>query len=57
MSFRYTARTVWIDRLGSEASPAAYDLCTEHADRFCVPDGWTLTDRRSGARRAFPRAG
>jgi hypothetical protein len=37
---------VWIDVLHVDRDPHGYDLCTRHADRVGVPNGWELRDRR-----------
>ncbi len=44
--FQYTARMVWLDDLG-EPQPYKIDLCSRHADRLCVPRGWSGDDRRT----------
>ncbi len=49
MTYDYRARCVWIDGLDADASPAGYDLCSDHADRLGVPSGWSRTDRRPPA--------
>ena len=46
--FQYAVRKVWLDDLG-EAQPYKIDLCSRHADRLCVPRGWTGDDRRAVA--------
>ena len=46
--FQYALRKVWLDDLG-EAQPYKIDLCARHADRLCVPRGWTGDDRRGVA--------
>ncbi len=48
MTYDYASRCVWLDGLDADASPAGYDLCTDHADRMAVPSGWSRTDRRPG---------
>ena len=55
MSYGYGARTVWLDDLDPERSPAGYDLCADHADGLRVPQGWQRDDRRSSARPLFSR--
>ncbi len=46
LTYDYSARTVWVEQLGVEAHPMAYDLCAEHADSLKVPKGWAHADRR-----------
>jgi len=46
LSYVYAQRTVWLDDLRSEDSPANHDLCAPHADRTQPPKGWDLSDRR-----------
>ena len=46
MSYGYGVRTVWLDDLEPERSPAGYDLCADHADGLSVPQGWERSDRR-----------
>lgn len=46
--YDYASRLVTIDRL-STPHPMQYDLCSAHADRLSVPNGWTLVDRRADA--------
>lgn len=46
MTYEYRARTAWLDDLADEAEPNGYDLCPTHAQRLCVPMGWTRTDRQ-----------
>jgi len=48
LAFQYAVRKVWLDDLG-EAQPYKIDLCARHADRLCVPRGWTGDDRRGVA--------
>ncbi len=55
MTYDYAGRCVWLDELDPEASPAGYDLCTDHADRLAVPSGWSRTDRRPSAPSPFAR--
>jgi Protein of unknown function (DUF3499) len=56
MGYRYAQRVAWIDDLGRERDPHAYDLCERHAARMSVPAGWELDDRRAGAaERVSPR--
>ncbi len=46
LSFEYATRRVWLDDLG-EPEPYKIDLCSRHADRLCVPRGWSGDDRRT----------
>ena len=55
MSYGYGARTVWLDELDPERSPAGYDLCADHADGLGVPRGWERSDRRTAARALLSR--
>lgn len=57
MTYGYAARTVWVDDLIPEAYPESYDLCSRHADRLTVPQGWVLTDRRTLLRLPFAGMG
>jgi hypothetical protein len=47
LSYAYAQRTMWIDDLQFEDSPANHDLCGPHADRTRSPKGWELSDRRA----------
>lgn len=49
LSYAYPQRTVWLDDLRAEDSPANHDLCDRHADRTQPPRGWDLKDRRDRA--------
>lgn len=44
--FVYDAKTARLVSLLHERDPAAYDLCTTHADRTSPPFGWSLADER-----------
>ncbi len=46
LSYHYASATAWIEDLGSERDPHAYDLCEQHLVRLRVPSGWELDDRR-----------
>jgi hypothetical protein len=46
LTFRYTAREAWIERLLDDPRPQSYDLCARHAARTRPPHGWQLHDRR-----------
>jgi hypothetical protein len=46
LSYDYSSRTAWVERLNDEAHPMCYDLCPDHADGLRVPQGWALQDRR-----------
>jgi hypothetical protein len=46
LTFRYGSREAWVERLTTEPSPEAYDLCGPHAARTRPPHGWQLRDRR-----------
>ena len=48
MTYDYASRTVWLDSPGGEPDPpAAWGLCTPHADALRVPVGWARNDRRT----------
>lgn len=47
--FAYEAKTARMVGLLPECDPAAYDLCTTHADRTSPPFGWSLADERPPA--------
>ena len=36
LTYHYASRTAWLDLMGDEHEPSAYDLCHQHADRFTV---------------------
>jgi hypothetical protein len=58
LSYDYTGRTVWLDPLHEDDHPARHDLCSRHADRLSVPNGWRLENRRdAGARGELISAG
>jgi hypothetical protein len=46
LTYEYAGSVVWLDVLHVERDPHGYDLCTRHADRLGVPNGWELRDRR-----------
>lgn len=46
MTFRYSTREAWIERLAEARDPQSYDLCVTHAARTRPPEGWELRDRR-----------
>jgi Protein of unknown function (DUF3499) len=46
LTYDYSARTAWVERLAAEAHPMRYDLCSDHADALRVPQGWARQDRR-----------
>jgi hypothetical protein len=46
LTYDYSARTAWVEVLDTESHPMHYDLCSEHADRLRVPQGWAYEDRR-----------
>ena len=46
LTYDYAGRMAWLEALGDEAHPMAYDLCAEHATQLRVPQGWDLQDRR-----------
>lgn len=57
MTYGYGVRTVWVDDLVPESYPESYDLCSMHADRLTVPQGWVLNDRRTLLRLPFASHG
>jgi hypothetical protein len=56
LTYDYANRTAWLERLGVEAHPMRYDLCTEHANGLRVPQGWALQDRRVRYPAALPQS-
>lgn len=46
LTYVYASGVVTLDRLSAVRDPNDYDLCTRHADRVRVPNGWHLEDRR-----------
>lgn len=56
LTYDYSARTAWVESLGSEAHPMRYDLCAQHANALRVPEGWALQDRRVRYPAALPDA-
>jgi hypothetical protein len=46
LRYAYAIQTVWIEALSGHHEPNDYDLCSRHAARISVPNGWTLDDRR-----------
>lgn len=56
LTYDYSARTAWVESLGSEAHPMCYDLCAQHAGALRVPEGWALQDRRVRYPAALPDA-
>ena len=46
LTYQYGRALVWIDDLADERDPHSYDLCSRHAARLSVPNGWRLDDRR-----------
>lgn len=57
MTYGYSVRTVWVDDLIPESYPESYDLCSRHADKLTVPQGWVLTDRRTLLHLPFTNMG
>ncbi|CAN5694920.1 MAG: DUF3499 family protein [Acidimicrobiia bacterium] len=49
MMYAYADRHMWVEDLAVTDFPS-YALCVNHASRLSAPLGWTLTDRRTGAR-------
>ena len=45
---------MWIDDLAVDRDPHAYDLCLRHSQRFVVPTGWRLEDRRDRFTMVIP---
>lgn len=52
LSYQYADRVAWLDDLGRDRDPHAYDLCERHAGRLSVPGGWRLDDRRAARQTA-----
>jgi hypothetical protein len=46
LTYQYSRAVVWLDDLLGERTPHTYDLCSRHASRLSVPNGWQLDDRR-----------
>lgn len=46
LTYEYTNRVAWVDRLADDDHPMTHDLCDRHANRLSVPQGWRLEDRR-----------
>jgi hypothetical protein len=42
MSFDYAGRLVMVDGLAPFRHPAAYDLCSHHAESLVPPRGWRV---------------
>jgi hypothetical protein len=40
--------SVWLGDLVDDRRSTGHDLCDVHASRLTVPDGWDLTDARTG---------
>lgn len=47
LTYDYDSSNVWLDALLPERNPHCYDLCSRHAERLSVPNGWHLDDRRA----------
>ena len=56
LTYDYSSRTAWVERLDAEAHPMRYDLCTDHAGALRVPQGWALQDRRVRYPAALPQS-
>jgi hypothetical protein len=46
--FSYDDRHVVLDWAPSDHDPNLLELCSQHADRFSPPNGWTVEDDRGG---------
>ena len=42
LTFDYDSATAVLGPLATEATPQAYDLCADHANRLTVPNGWEV---------------
>lgn len=42
LTFDYAEQLAAIGPLSYTATPHSYDLCTRHAERLTVPQGWTI---------------
>ncbi|HSL58886.1 MAG TPA: DUF3499 family protein [Acidimicrobiales bacterium] len=56
LAYDYRGATVWVDDLAAEDHPMTHDLCSRHADRLSVPNGWRLEDRRRRVLTTLPIA-
>ena len=54
LTYQYGRALVWLDDLAVERDPHAYDLCLRHSQRFVVPTGWRLEDRRDRFTMVIP---
>ncbi len=48
--------SAWLGDIDLDSRTVGIRLCLDHANRVTVPDGWTLTDDRSGSNRVPSRA-
>ena len=55
LTYDYSSRTAWVERLNDEAHPMRYDLCADHAGNLRVPQGWAREDRRVRYPAALPQ--
>jgi hypothetical protein len=46
LTYDYTNRAAWLDKLAADPHPMTHDMCDRHAERLSVPKGWRLEDRR-----------
>ena len=56
LSYAYAERVAWLDHLAVDDHPSNHDLCTGHAERLRVPQGWSLQDRRAAIPALFRTA-
>jgi hypothetical protein len=54
LTYQYGRALVWLDDLAVDRDPHAYDLCLRHSQRFVVPTGWRLEDRRDRFTMVIP---
>jgi hypothetical protein len=54
LSYSHGRRSAWLTDLTHERDAHSYDLCSRHADRLSVPQGWTLDDRRADTIARIP---
>ena len=53
LTFEYGSRTVWLLDLAADPVLTGYDLCSKHAERLTVPNGWERIDRRTSTPPLF----
>lgn len=56
LTYDYEDRRVWLDSRPDPAAGAQWPLCTLHAERLRVPQGWEQMDRRAAPRSGPPNS-